>query len=167
MDSHSQAVCWRLVSGNLSEVDHQCSLCLFLTGKDDNCKHIQATAALPRSHTPFSEAYSENSFYTCRSAATTRSTTSISSSSSTSTIKARISISSSVSDLKQHSLRRRQSPTELSLRELNQKQASQVDLRQRQSEEELQQVYERQILQYLNSDIDLSADYGDMWTIEE
>lgn len=42
-----------------------------------------------------------------------------------------------------------------------------MDLRQRQSEEELQQVYERQILQYLNSNIDLSTDYDDLWTIEE
>ncbi|KAI5364182.1 hypothetical protein Slin15195_G098400 [Septoria linicola] len=162
------AVCYRLISDNLSEVDHQCSLCLFLTGSNGLCQHTKPAAAISRTATatPFSEC----SFYTCRTAASTLSTTSISSGSSrssSSTIKGRLSNSSSTNALQQHSLRRRQSPTELSLRELNRKQAGQLDLRQRQSEEALQQVYERQILQYLNSNVDLSADYDDLWTIEE
>ncbi|KAK4498696.1 hypothetical protein PRZ48_009206 [Zasmidium cellare] len=48
------------------------------------------------------------------------------------------------------------SPTECSLRELSEKQASQAVLRQKKSEEELQRVYETQILAYLN------ADYADL-----
>lgn len=164
---YSQAVCHRLVSGNLAEVDHQCSLCLFLTGQADSCDHIARPAAvIPReaTATPFSEC----SFYTCRSATSTLSTSSRSSGSSSSTIKARVChASTSTSDLRQHSLRRRQSPTELSLRELHRRQAQQSDIRERRSEEKLQRVYERQILQYLNSNMDLDLDSHDLWTINE
>lgn len=165
--SYSQAVCYRLVSNNLTEVDHQCTLCLFLTGQADSCHHtIKPAAVIPReaAATPFSEC----SFYTCRSASSTLSTSSISSGSSTSTIKARIChASTSTSDLRQHALRRRQSPTELSLRELHRRQAQQSDLKERRSEEKLQRVYELQILQYLNSDVNLDMDSHDLWTINE
>lgn len=61
---------------------------------------------------------------------------------------------------RRRSIRRMSSPTECSLRELSEKQALQMSLRQKQSEEELQRVYETQILAYLN------ADYADLEEVE-
>ncbi|EME80836.1 uncharacterized protein MYCFIDRAFT_211679 [Pseudocercospora fijiensis CIRAD86] len=164
---HSPAVCLRLISDNLSEVDHHCSLCLFFHGADKTCRHEPSSPPkILRSETPFSDC----SFYTCRTAASSISTTSLqsdSSGSSTSTIKARIHITTPA--VKRQSLRRKQSPTDASLRELNHSQEILIDLRTRQSEERLQAVYERQIMQYLHSDIirRISFDDGDIWTIEE
>ncbi|KAF7192754.1 hypothetical protein HII31_05895 [Pseudocercospora fuligena] len=165
---HSPAVCLRLISDNLSEVnDHHCSLCLFFHGSDKTCRHERSsTPRILRSETPFSDC----SFYTCRTAASRISTSSLqsdSSGSSTSTIKARIQITTA--DVKRQSLRRKQSPTYASLRELNHSQENLIDLRTRESEEHLQAVYERQIMQYLNSDMlrRTSFDGGDIWTIEE
>ncbi|KXT18839.1 hypothetical protein AC579_8206 [Pseudocercospora musae] len=164
---HSPDVCLRLISDNLSEVDHHCSLCLFFHGSDKTCRHERSsTPNTQRSETPFSEC----SFYTCRTAASRLSTSSLqsySSGSSTSTIKARIQ--TSIPDAKRQALRRKQSPTHASLRELNHKQESLIDLRTRESEEHLQAVYERQIMQYLSSDVmwRTSFDGGDIWTIEE
>jgi hypothetical protein len=48
-------------------------------------------------------------------------------------------------------LRRKMSPTDVSLRELRAKQENQLLIRQQRSEEQLQQVYECQILAYLES----------------
>lgn len=62
---------------------------------------------------------------------------------------------------RRRSIRRMSSPTECSLRELSEKQAAQAMLRQKQSEEELQRVYETQILAYLN------ADYADLEEVEQ
>lgn len=151
---HSQAVCFRLLTGDLAKVGHHCSLCIFFHSQDNECQHTRPESALARTATPFSD----SSFYTCRSTASTISASSISSGSSSSTIKARVR---SITDLKEHTLRRRQSPTEMSLRELHRQQAKHTDLRRRQSEEELQAVYERQILEYLSSNVSFNTHYGE------
>ncbi|KAF2164222.1 hypothetical protein M409DRAFT_56912 [Zasmidium cellare ATCC 36951] len=75
---------------------------------------------------------------------------------STPTITYRARIKVVVPVQRRRSIRRMSSPTECSLRELSEKDAWQTTLRQKQSEEELQRVYETQILAYLN------ADYADL-----
>jgi hypothetical protein len=159
----SRAVCFQLITDNFSGHANHCSLCLFLHGKDNDCQHTLPVTSLdlPRTATPFSDC----SFYTCRSVASTTSVTSTESDSSSSTIRAKVKAQPAV---KRHPLRRRQSPTEMSLRDLHHRQSFQLDLRQQQSEEQLQAVYERQILEYLNSDHDSDADGGKLlWKIDE
>ncbi|TKA30362.1 hypothetical protein B0A50_02589 [Salinomyces thailandicus] len=58
---------------------------------------------------------------------------------------------SPVSERRSPTLRRKTSPTEISLRQLHEEQAQSESLRARISEERLQRVYEAQILEYLGA----------------
>ncbi|KAK4614236.1 hypothetical protein CLAFUW4_08770 [Fulvia fulva] len=150
LPDYSPAVCLRLITDLAEGQDHHCTLCTFFHGREGHCQHGPATQPSIRTATPFTEC----SFYTARSD-TSDSDFTLSARSSSSTIKARIQISTS--DLKQHHLKRKTSPTEVSLRDLNLQQEH--NLRIQQSEEQLQRVYEEQILSYLN------ANHGDLGTI--
>ncbi|KAF2173389.1 hypothetical protein M409DRAFT_15674 [Zasmidium cellare ATCC 36951] len=153
--AYSPAVCIRLINDMAATQDHHCSLCSFLNGQDHNCQHEKASNAILRTATPFSDC----SFYTAQSDVSEDDSGSLSSRSSSSTIKARIQVSKS--NLKSHALRRTSSPQKCSLRELHHQHESQCQLRQQESEERLQQVYESQILAYLNSQ------YEDLGAIPE
>lgn len=152
--AYSPAVCIRLIDDMAATLDHHCSLCSFFHEQDQSCQHKKADKAILRTATPFSDC----SFYTAQSDVSEDSG-SLSSRSSSSTIRAKIQVSTS--SLKSHSLRRTSSPQEYSLRDLHQQQETQCRLRQQESEERLQQMYESQILAYLNSHHD------NLGTIEE
>ena len=138
---HSPAVCLRLITNLSQTLDHHCSLCLFFHGSDGACDHRQPQqqSQIKRSATPFSDC----SFYTAR---TSDSVASFSSDSSSSTIRA---MTPKPMLHRQPSLRRKNSPTEVSLRDLRARHAEQTLLRAKQSEEHLQHVYQSQILAYL------------------
>lgn len=146
---HSEVLCLRLITDLAQSLDHHCTLCSFFHEELDNCTHGGNTAKdIQRNTTPFSEV-SGCTFYTAR---TSDSSSSMDSYSSTSTVKP--STAPSMPNPKRQSLRRTLSPTHYSLRDLHQQQAA-SNLRQKQSEEALQRVYESQIMEYLNSSSDL------------
>lgn len=141
---HSEVLCLRLITDLAQSLDHHCTLCSFLEEQLDDCTHRDtSTKDIQRTTTPFSD-ISGCTFYTAR---TSDSSTSMDSYSSTSTVKP-----SNASQPKRHSLRRTSSPTHYSLRDLHQQQAAST-LRQKQSDQALQQVYESQITEYLNSSL--------------
>lgn len=146
---HSEVLCLRLITDLAQSLDHHCTLCSFFHESLDHCNHGGSpTNDIQRTMTPFSD-ISGCTFYTAR---TSDSAISMASYSSTSTVKP--SNTPSMPNLKRHSLRRTSSPTHYSLRDLHQQQAA-ANLRQKQSEEALQQVYESQIMEYLNSNLNL------------
>ncbi|KAK3116188.1 hypothetical protein LTR53_003682 [Teratosphaeriaceae sp. CCFEE 6253] len=101
------------------------------------------THRTPNPRRPTASETSDSSFYTARTSDTFYSA---SSGSSTSTLTRKVSTRSPG---RPPSLRRKISPTELSLRELRTKHSRQCLIRAKQSEEQLQRVYESQILAYL------------------
>lgn len=145
--NHSPAVCLRLLTDLSTMQDHHCSLCLFFHDTDGQCKHnnFSWTQKAP-------SVSSDSSFYT---ACTSGSTRSDASGSSIDTVKARNPVTG---PRRNPSLRRKTSPTEMSLRDLRTKHAEQSLKRTKKSEEQLQHVYEAQILAYLNGPfIDLGS----------
>lgn len=157
---YSPAVCLRLINEHAGSVEYHCTLCTFFHNHEESCGHKQAHS-ISRSitATPFSDC----SFYTAQSDISLpeldNDIGSLSSRSSSSTIRASV-VNYSYPMTRRRSLRRTSSPTDCSLRDLNkQQQSAQVQLRQQQSEEQLQRVYEMQILAYLN------AEHADLDTI--
>lgn len=119
-----------------------CSLCAYiLGGKGANDVEVVRS---PCDHRRPHMATSDSSFYTANSA---RWSSSSSGTSSSSVVRANIR---PPTPHRQPPLRRRYSPTEVSLRELSDWQANKSALRAKESEEALQQKYESQILLYLN-----------------
>ena len=143
----SPAVCITLLTDMDSTLETHCSLCLFFHENDSAaCSHHSIKAIAPRA----ASVLSDSSFYTARSSETTlsarryRHPSSITSSRSTITSRP--------------SLRRKMSPTEVSLRDLRAKHEQQSYMRTMQSDEQLQQLYESQIMTYLNrSVVDLGS----------
>ncbi|KAK3073267.1 hypothetical protein LTR53_005317 [Teratosphaeriaceae sp. CCFEE 6253] len=124
-----------------SSLEHHCSLCHFLYASRAACEHLHHLR--PDQRRPTASETSDSSFYTARTSDTFYSA---SSGSSTSTLTRKVSTRS---PSRRPSLRRKISPTELSLRELRTRQSRQCLIRAKQSEEQLQRVYESQILAYL------------------
>lgn len=147
---YSPAVCFRLITEVGEILDHHCSLCTFFHDDESQCEHVEGEA--PNTSRPKS-AFSDSSWYTARTSHSTSSLlsdssgSSGSSGSSTSTIKARVSAQPL---RRKPSLRRKTSPTKVSLRELRAQQSRQSLLRAKQSDERLQRVYESQISAYLD-----------------
>lgn len=139
--NHSPAVCLRLATDLTAMPDYHCSLCLFFNESSADCSHtpINRLPAKP------SSTRSDHSFYTARTSDSAKSTIS---SISTSTGRAKSSRSSIA---QKPSLKRKISPTEVSLRDLRARHAWQTSIRAQQSEEQLQRVYEHQIRAYLES----------------
>lgn len=137
-DEHSQIVCLRLIDEISQSLNHHCSLCLFLNDDvvPESCVHSNGhDTSNRRPFTPCTEA----SFHTAVSTPVSES--------------ARSTASDETSSPNRTSttprLRRRASPTHISLRDLEAEHARAL-LRAKQSEEQLQRVYESQVLQYLN-----------------
>jgi hypothetical protein len=130
----------RLITDSNKEIDHYCPLCLFLHDPQDcpgqNKRHFGKDFSRPTSRLSDTSRYSE------------RTTDNFAFFGSTKELRARVI---AMPPKEKPVLRRKMSPTDVSLRELNEKQSRQTMLRQRQSEERLQQVYEEQILAYLES----------------
>jgi hypothetical protein len=130
----------RLITDHNKEIDHSCPLCLFLHDPEEcpgqNNRRFVRDISRPTSHRSDTSRYSE------------RTVDNFAFFGSTKGLRARVI---TAPPKEKPILRRKMSPTDVSLRELNQKQSSQTSLRQRQSEERLQQVYEEQILAYLES----------------
>lgn len=121
----------RLITEFNEELDHHCSLCLhFHEFRDTECKHNNRR---PRS------GYSESSFYTAQTSNSSLSSRAIKAKVSTAPIRPR------------PALRHKLSPTAISLRELRAKHSHISLVRARQSDEQLQQLYESQIISYLDS----------------
>ena len=130
----------RLITDYNKQIDHYCPLCLFLHDLEEcpgqNKRHLVKDVSRPTSRLSDTSHYSE------------RTIDNFALFGSTKELRARVI----ATPLKEKPiLRRKMSPTDVSLRELNAKQSRQTTLRQRQSEERLQQVYEDQILAYLES----------------
>ena len=130
----SPSVTFRLITDHSKTLNHHCSICQFFHSSDQHCEHKMDRPPAPRSHSHFSD----YSYYSAVTRASTPTTLP-----SVSTKPSTISLRGS------RQLRRKTSPTEVSLRELRAKHAHQSLLRAKKSEEELQRVYEMQILAYL------------------
>ena len=123
----------------ITTLERYCSICHYLHDtKDGKCEHRPASQDVSRPQSRFSDF----SFYTART--TNSDTADI----PISTIRAKISISPLA---RKPALRHKASPTELSLRDLREEQLRQALIRSKRSEEQLQQAYESQILEYLGS----------------
>lgn len=154
---HSEVLCLRLITDLAQSLDHHCTLCSFFHESLDNCSHGGSPErCIERTTTPISD-FSGCTFYTAKtSESSSSSSSSMASYSSTSTVKpTNTTPTQSMPNLKRHALRRTSSPTHYSLRDLHRQQAA-TNLRQKQSEEALQRVYESQIMEYLNSNLDLA-----------
>ena len=130
----------RLTTDNDTTIEHHCPLCLFLHDSTDcenrHDRHINKDVSRPTSRLSDASCYSE------------RTTDHFAFFGSTRGLRVRVI----ATPLKQKPvLRRKMSPTDVSLRELRAKQERQVLIRLQRSEEQLQQVYECQILAYLES----------------
>ncbi len=132
-------VCLRLINDLDKVLNHHCSLCLYFHGSKTPCDHKPRT--FPR---PTPSECSDSSFYTAQTSDTT-----IRSASSHSLSRTVATKASSASFPRNRPLRRKISPRESSLRELRTKQSQQCFVRTKQAEEQLQRVYESQILAYL------------------
>lgn len=122
----SAPISLRLITDLDETLEHHCSLCLFFHEMPDSpCEH-RRNLKIPR---PPSTTLTDMSVYTAQ----------------TSEHWTRAKPSK-----KPPALRRKISPTEISLRELRAKQSRQSLVKAKRSEEKLQQLYESQILAYLD-----------------
>ena len=128
----------RLITDLNATVDHHCPLCLFLHDTENGeCRHHPYAKEIERSQSRFSD----YSFYTARTSDSTSN-----SDGSNSKVRAKVV---TTPPKKKPSLKHKTSPTKLSLRELRAQQSRQSLMREQQSNERLQSVYEKQILAYL------------------
>jgi hypothetical protein len=139
----SDAVSLRLITDLNAMLDHHCSLCLYFhDSTTSECSHKAPDGGGGETARPQSR-FSDLSFYSAHTSKTS------STASSTKTVKATVSVTAEPK--RQPFLRRKTSPTEISLRELRALHQRQSVLRAKQSDERLQQLYEEQILEYLSS----------------
>lgn len=153
---HSPVVCLQLINDVSRMLNHHCSLCLFFHDVQSTCQHPRLRPPVSRPSTQLSD----GSFYT---APTSGANSCISAGRSSGSVQA-IVRSASTSFRQSPGLRRRSSPTDRSLRDLRIDQARRDDLRKKQSEEQLQRVYESQTLAYLNGPY---AQHAELERIEE
>jgi len=130
----------RLTTDNDTTIEHHCPVCLLLHDTTDcdnrHDRHINKDISRPTSRLSDASCYSE------------RTTDHFAFFGSTKQLRVRV-----IATLPKEKpvLRRKISPTDVSLRELRAKQEKQILIRLQRSEEQLQQVYECQILAYLES----------------
>ena len=135
-----QPVTLRLITDQDATVEQHCSLCLFLCSSEpEECKHNPYRQEIERlgSRIPSPSSYAGTSDSNADNV-------------SNSIIRAKILTTSPPAKNKPR-LRHKLSPTETTLRELNSKQSRQSVVREKQSEERLQQAYEFQIMKYLET----------------
>ena len=130
----------RLITANNETIEHYCPLCLFLHDSEDceynDKKSLNTSYSRPSSRQSDTSRYSERTVDDFAFFGSTR--------------ELRVKIVTT--PLKAApALRRRVSPTDVSLRDLSRKQSQQSLIRQQRSEERLQRVYEDQIMAYLES----------------
>ena len=148
-----------LISYLDNALGHHCPLCFFLETDDRECPHKQTPQSVAKPFSFVSEVFSHGTSPTNNSSVVE----------STSTIRAKVVSEASSGDETPRSLRRRSSPTGTNLRELNARHSDEsllrpqpsgelrtgpsqrTLLRAQQSDERLRQVYESQILTYLES----------------
>ena len=128
----------RLITDQNATIDLHCTLCQFLHLGPEECTHNLYEKEYLRTQSHISDF----SFYTAH---TTESNAPV----NTGRIKAQIITTPPAH--KRPTLRHKTSPTETSLRELRAQHAQQLLVREKQSEQRLQDVYESQILSYLDS----------------
>lgn len=134
----------RLTTDDNKTIDHYCPLCLFLHDSEaceynHNNRFNNRSISRPCSRQSDTSCYSE------------RTVDNFAFFGSTKGLRARVIATPPPRD--KPVLRRKMSPTDVSLRELRRKHSQQTLLRQTRSEERLQQVYEEQILAYLDSPV--------------
>jgi hypothetical protein len=130
----------RLITANNETIEHYCRLCLFLHDSEE-CEYnhkrpFNASYSRPSSRQSDTSRYSERTVDDFAFFGSTR--------------ELRVKIVTTPPKTAP-ALRRRISPTDVSLRELSRKQSQQGFIQRLRSEERLQRVYEDQILAYLGS----------------
>ena len=129
----------RLITDFNETINQQCTLCLFLHDSENGvCRHKGQNDETLRPQSRFSD----YSFYTAQS------TDSCRRQQASHKIRARVMTAPSK---KEPTLRHKTSPPNVSLRELRARHSRQSLMREKQSEERLQRLYEDQILEYLES----------------
>lgn len=130
----------RLTTDKDTTIEHHCPLCLFLHDSTEcdqrHHRHLNKDISRPTSRLSDASCYSE------------RTTDHFAFFGSTKGLRVKVI---ATPPKEKPVLRRKMSPTDVSLRELRAKQENQLLIRQQRSEEQLQQVYECQILAYLES----------------
>ncbi|KAF2773726.1 hypothetical protein EJ03DRAFT_105372 [Teratosphaeria nubilosa] len=133
-------------------LDQHCSICAFFHDAPSQCKHKRS---VNRAGTP--STFSESSWYTARTSSSfvssdlSKPANATSWNGFSSTIRA--TAATRTSQPIQPSLRRKTSPTEISLRDLWADQARAHSAKMKLSVERLKQLYESQIMAYLNGDL--------------
>lgn len=142
----------RLTTEFIGTIDHHCPVCLFLHGTADYDSRHNSHFGKDISRPP--TAHSVLSLYSQRTV------DHFAFFGSTKGLRVRVV---PTAPQRQHTLRRKDSPTDVSLRELRALQEQQRLVRQQRSEERLQQVYEDQILAYLESPLAEKGVFESPW----